>query len=442
MTPTDDAPGESAAQSMQSDTASGASATLAPTRARTVLVTALVFIQMGVPASWMAIIPLHLKDLGFSAAQIANVFGSFSLASILSPWIAGQLADRVTSAQRVIIACNLLNAGVLWTAASQRAYLPLLVLLAGSAMLWAPTFVLTTHITLRYLNERRERFGSIRMFGTVGWVIGSLAIAGWLSRPAWIPGAASATLSDGLRMSAIAALIAAGICLIVPHVATPAREARTKLALVVALRALRDRRVAVVMGVSFALALTSPFVYPVGGIFLRDMGFSDASIPSLLSTGQMVEVAAFALLTLMLKRFGFKTLFLMGVACWALRFAVWSVGAPAWLVVLSFGIHGICYAYVIGLGQMIVDQCAAADARASAQGLHLLLTSGLPVWPANMIAAAATTLCTTTNASGESTVNYRLMFIVPAIVCAIATLIFALAFPNRPHDIRSASAPA
>jgi hypothetical protein len=265
------------------------------------------------------------------------------------------------------------------------------------------------------------------MFGTAGWVAGSLAIGTWLHRPEWLPMARDATLADGMRLAAFASLLAAGLSAILP-LTPPARNAANRIAAFAAIGLLRKPDVAVLMAVTFLVSLTQPYVHPHGGLFLRTLGVPDQQIAPLLSLGQMVEVGAFLALAWLLTRFSFRTVFLIGLTCWVLRFAIWTAGEPFWLIVVSMGLHGVCYAYVLGLGMVYLDRRASPDIRSSAQSLHLVIAFGLGMWPANWLAAQLADAYARPLPNGTVLVAYSQVFVYPLIVLLVCWIAFALAF--------------
>jgi MFS family permease len=387
----------------------------------------LMFVQHVIGGAWVPILPLHLADLGFDNARLGTLFGILSIATIVSPWVTGQIADRLLPAQYLILLLDILSAGVLWLMASETHYWRIVAYLVVWQLLYMPTFALCNHVAFSQLRDGRRNFGYVRMFGTAGWVVGSLAIGWWLHKPDWLAIARGATLADGMRLAAIASLVAAGFSVILP-MTPPARNAATRIAALGALGLLRRPDVAVLMAVTFVVSLTQPFVHPHGGLFLRTLGVSDAKIAPLLSLGQMVEVAAFLALAWLLTRFSFRAVFLIGLACWVLRFAIWTSGQPFWLVAVSMGLHGICYAYVLGLGMVYLDRRATPDIRSSAQSLHLVVAFGLGMWPANWLTAQIADAHLRVLPGGAAVVDYSQVFIYPLVVVLLCWIAFALAF--------------
>lgn len=391
---------------------------------------ALMFIQHAIAATWTPILPLHLKDLGFSNTNFGHLYGILSIATILSPWITGQIADRLLSAPKVIAISNVLAAIAMWLLASETRYSVILPLLFAFQLLYMPTFALCNHIAFSRLRDGARNFGYVRMFGTAGWVSGALLMTLWLHKPDWLPGAAHARVADGLRMGACIALLTALLSCLLPGT-PPARHAQRRFAGLGALALIRQPDVGVLILVSFLISLTLPFVHPHGGLFLRSLGVEDANVGFILSFGQMLEVFGFLAMSTLIRRFTFKTLVLIGLTAWVLRFAIWTIGEPFWMVGISMALHGVSYAYVFGLGMSYLDQRASADVRSSVQSLHLVVTSGLGMWPANLLAAW---VCDAFRLpSGD--VNYLYVFWVPLAIASFCWLLFATLFriPDQPR---------
>ena len=409
-----------------------------PAFGATAMIAFMMYMQHALPASWSTILPLHVQDLGFSRHEIGHIFGVISLAPLIAPWIGGQLADRVFTSQTVIIICNLLNAVVLWAASYQTQFWPLLILCSLSSTLWIPTFALTTHIAMRHLHRTPQNFGSIRLFGTAGWVSTTLLIGFWIGKPEWLPGGASATLSDGFRISAVWSLLATVVCALSPRTPPEPANGSPRFAAASAAKVLRDPQVFAVLLAGILLALTIAFVNPMGGLFLRSLGVADSRIPPIVATGQMVELVAFASIAMLVRRIGFKWLFAIGVAMWSVRMTIFAIGDPLPLVILAFASHGICYAWTVGLSNMIIAERCPPDARATAQSLYLVLTVGIPTWPSNQFAAWLSETCSTMTATGATAVNYHIVFIVPAVACAACLALFIALFPStRPLAART-----
>jgi hypothetical protein len=283
-------------------------------------------------------------------------------------------------------------------------------------------------IVFRHLADRDREFGRVRLWGTASWVVVAALLGLWLSKHTWLPGAQPAETADSLRLGAIVSAILAFYCLTLPATPPENSDRRSHVAALGALRMLRERSCAVLMLVSFLLAIGMPFAYPFGSLFLSSLGVPDAAVSPLMSIGQIGEIVAFLLLAFSLRRLGFKATFLIGVASWALRFGIWSLGGPWPLVVAAISLNGLCYAFVLGLGQMFVDQRSDPDARASAQSMHQVITFGVGMWLGNVIGGAALDFFQRRLPDGILVTNFTQFYFWPALGAAACFIIFAVLF--------------
>lgn len=406
-------------------------------RGRLVVLALMLFLEHAILGAWVPLLQLHLRSCGFTGSQIASCYATLASAAIIAPWVAGQLADRVLPAQVVMFISHLFGAVLLWWTAGCTRFQTVWVLLQLNALVYMPTLALSNLIAFRHLADREQEFGHVRLWGTASWIIVAGLLGVWLSRPGWLPPAAEAGPVDGLRLGAVLAVTLAVFSLALPK--TPPEKTRgSRLAALGALKLLRDRSCAVLLLVSFLLALAMPFVYPFGSLFLRSLGVGAAGVAPLMALGQAGEIIAFFILGTALRRWGVKLTFLIGIAGWALRFAIWSLGGPWPLIVASLGLHGACYAFVFGLGQMFVDHQAEPDTRASAQTLHLVITFGVGSWLGNLLAGLTFDHYQATGGPAD----FRHFYLWPAIGSAVCLLIFGLFFRTpRRHATPPPAAP-
>jgi nucleoside transporter len=402
----------------------------------------MLFLQHAVLGAWVPLLQLHLQDLNFTGTQIGSLYATLAIASIIAPWLGGQLADRVMPAQWVMFISHGCGAVLLWRIAASTSYQTILILMFLNAMVHMPTLALSNLIVFRHLVDRDREFGRVRLWGTASWVVVALALGVWLGRPTWLPAARHAETADSLRLAALVSAILAVYCLGLPTTAPPGAGRRSGLAALGALRLLRDRSCAVLLLVSFLLALGMPFAYPFGSLFISSRGVPDAAVAPLMSIGQVGEILAFLVLAFALRHLGFKATFLVGVAAWALRFGIWALGGPWPALVFAISLNGLCYAFVLGLGQMFVDRHAALDSRASAQSLHQVITFGVGMWLGNLIGGAAADFFQRELPDGTLVTDFTQFYFWPALGAAACFVIFAALFRTpTPRESRPESPP-
>jgi len=158
----------------------------------------------------------------------------------------------------------------------------------------------------------------------------------------------------------------------------------------------------------FYFILTGPFLYKIG--------IAPGSAPAWMAIAQAAEIGTMIFLPRMLKAWGIRGTMMVGILAWPLRYAVFAMGGPLWLVLASLSLHGLCYVCFFTASYIYVDQVAPVDVRASAQGLiaFVLLGAGLVVgsWFAGFVSDAFRV---------GDVVDYTKVFLVPlvlTIVCA------------------------
>ncbi|MCW1805133.1 MFS transporter [Brachybacterium squillarum] len=147
------------------------------TRAR---LSTMMFLEFFVWGAWFVTLGTYLAtDLQASGSQISLAFLTQSLGAILAPFIVGLIADRFFAAQRILGVLHLVSAVMLFLAGRQEEFGPFFVLALLAMVSFMPTLALANSISFRRLASPEKQFPSIRVFGTIGWIIAGLLI-GWL----------------------------------------------------------------------------------------------------------------------------------------------------------------------------------------------------------------------------------------------------------------------
>jgi len=420
---------------MRDAAAAGAGAAPADMPTRTslpqlVALCVLIFLDHAVLGAWFPILPVHLKALGFSTGQVTLMFAIITFPGIVSPWIGGYVADRLLSPERTVAVAQAACALLFWLAADQTAFAPIGVLLLLATMIHMPTLAITNAIIFHRLAQPEREFGGVRLWGTASWVVLGFVVGAWLT-PGGSGAASSATnTADVLRIAAVLSAALTVYCCFLP--ATPPQRASRRLDFFAPLALLRIRSVAVIVGVSFVLSLTMPFVYPLASLYLKWRGASDSAVAPLLALGQVGEVLAFFGLAMVHRRLGTKRTVLVGLAAWCVRYGIWAAGGPWLLVGASLLLHGFCYAFVYGLGQVYINRNAQGDQRAGAQALYHIVAMGLPVWLGVFLANWACRTFAVADAQGEPTTDYVAVYLLALGIATVCFVSFAALFPAKP----------
>ena len=131
-----------------------------------------------------------------------------------------------------------------------------------------------------------------------------------------------------------------------------------------------------------ALQITNTF----GGTFLEDFKVSYADSfgvrhPNLLlSISQISETLFILTIPFFFRKFGIKTVMIISIFAWVLRFGLFGLGNPGdglILLVLSMIIYGMAFDFFNISGSLFVEKEADHSIMASAQGLFMLMTNGI-----------------------------------------------------------------
>ena len=347
-------------------------------RAVPLRLSAMYLIQNLIWGAQLVLLSGHMDALGFSGEQISYVFATGALAAIISPLIAGWIADRFFPGQIFAGVCYLICGPLLYFCWQQTEFAPLWRGMFLYNIIHVPTMALTNAITFRHIGDLR-RFGHIRVWGSVGWLSISWSLSLYLRFwESWTPG--ESHLGDGLLIAGILSIVMGLYCFTLPHT-PPSRGARNPYAFLEAFRLLRQRNFAALLGTSFVVALTSPFVFNFSFIFLVDAERGPGMAPSAanlaLSLGQVMEVPLLLTLGLLLKRLGMRLTLFLGLMAQVLRVGGLALGEPLWLVVGAQLFNGFFITFFYIASAVAVEQLSPDDIRASAQGLLVFISWGI-----------------------------------------------------------------
>ncbi len=382
---------------------------------------AMMFLQYAIWGAWAPVLSAYLQgELGFSGTQAGLIYSLLPLATIIAPFIGGQLADRYFAAERVIAVLQLAGGGLLLWAARLTDYGTLVAAMLIYCLLYAPTLALTNSIAMANLDSSEDEFGRVRVWGTIGWIAAGLGLSFWRN----LAGDGLAMQGDMLVLAGAVSVAMAFQSLLLPHT-PPDKSAKSPWAFLEALGMLKDRNFAIFMAISFVVATELQFYYVLTGPFLVSdtIGISAANLSGVMTIAQVAEILVMAVvLSWFLKKYGMRNTLALGVIAWPIRYVIFAIGSPWWLVVASLTLHGFCYVFFFVAAFIYVDTIAPTDVRASAQSLIAIATLGVGSFVGSNFAGYVQNRFTDNGVTDWSTV-----FLVPCaitILCAVAYLLF------------------
>jgi NHS family xanthosine MFS transporter len=342
------------------------------------------FLQFFVWGAWLISLGGYMiNTLGFSGGVVGSVYATMGLASLFMPALLGMVADKWVNAERVLGACHIAGAALLFWASTETDPNTLYWIMLLNSMAYMPTIALNNTVSYHILKQNGfdvvKDFPPIRVWGTVGficamWVVDLL---GWNKSPMQ------------LYVSSISALLLGIYALTMPKCPPTKTKEKTSLATSLGFDAFalfKKPRMAVffifAMLLGAALQITNTFGEP----FLHDFdklyadSFAVQHPGLLMSISQISETLFILTIPFFLQRFGIKKVMLISIFAWVLRFALFGIGNPGsglYLLVLSMIIYGMAFDFFNISGSLVVEKEADVKIRASAQGLFMLMTNGL-----------------------------------------------------------------
>jgi nucleoside transporter len=363
----------------------------------------MMFLQYAIWGAWLPFLWSFLSEhRGMGGEQIGNLFAAGAAGAILAPFFAGQIADRWFDTEKYLALSHLVGAALIWNLASVESYEGFLLFSFLYSLAYAPTMPLSNSLAFHHLADRDREFGSVRLWGTFGWIAVGIAMGHWLAfahtpldaDDAAVHAAQVAGKVDSFRLSAILGTLMALYCLTLPHT-PPARHAERRNATFEALGEVRRQPLLTL----FLLAVPVSCIHQF--YFVHTEGFLHAKLhpPAFFETvfgaggggfmtiGQMTEVLVLGSMPLLATRLSRKTLLAVGLLAYAARMALFAFAQDSSeLLLLGVALHGVIFGCFIFLAFMIVDEHTTPDVRASAQSLFNLVIVGIGVIVGSKIA--------------------------------------------------------
>jgi nucleoside transporter len=350
----------------------------------------MMFLNYVVWGSWYVTIGTYLTaTLKFSATEAGAVFGTTALASMISPFFVGMVADRFFPSEKVLAGLHLLGAVLLWGVTQATSFAAVYSIMLAYCLCYFPTIALTNSLTLRQLTDAGGEFPFIRMFATIGWIaigqtIGNLGIE---------------TTSTPFLLAAGTSVIMALYCLTLPHTPPTGKGQRITARALLGLDALvmlknRPYLVFVIASVLACIPLTFYFVFT--NAYLNDVGVVNAA--GKMTLGQVSEVGVMLLMPFIFRRITVRGVLILGLLCWSVRYgllAAGNAGPAVWMFYLAILLHGFCFDFFFMTGQLYTDQEAPAHLRGTAQGFLTFLTYGVGMFIGSLLSGGALDFFTT-----------------------------------------------
>lgn len=379
----------------------------------------MMFLEFAVRGAWAPVLSARLLGpLGMSGRQVGWIYAAVPIACIVTPLVVGPIVDRYLATEWVLAGAHLISGVALLLATWETRFPRLLALVGIHALCFAPTLALANSLAFSRMTHAESEFYWVRVWGSISWVLAGWTLAVWRR---W--GRPFERGSDALFLAAILSLLTAAFCAFcLPHTPpSPGKAPWTQ-----ALAILSDLKIVTFLFLSFVVTAQLQYYYMGTSRFLEEIGLRTATIPAVMTIAQLAEIAAEAqVLPWILPRLGYQGTLTVGVALWAILYAVYWIGRPRWLVIVSMALHGFAFAFFLDAGTIYVNRIAPSQLRGSAQSLYVVVTLGLGLFLGTQCTGRVLDRLRT-----ETGHRWRAIFAIPCAVLTVCAIAFVLFFED------------
>jgi PPP family 3-phenylpropionic acid transporter len=309
---------------------------------------------------------LYLAARGFGAVEIATVMAMPQLARIAAPTFWGWLADRSGAGRAIVFGSGVaLVAGYPLIGAAEGVLAVALVMLAMS-LLSAGALPIVEALTLSSLEGRGERYGPIRMWGSIGFIAGVLGTGMWLDAHA---------PSSLLGVVGVLAAITLAVSLLLPpaRASVGAGGAEARLGDV-----LRRADVIALLAACSCMSAAHGALYGFFSWHAEALGYSKTAIGALWTLGVVAEIVVFLAWPQLARRYSLRGLLITAFLCAAARFAAigWGTHVLA-LLILAQLLHAASFGVFHAASVAAVHRLFTGRLQARGQTLYSSLSYGL-----------------------------------------------------------------
>jgi MFS transporter, NHS family, xanthosine permease len=345
------------------------------------------FLQFFIWGAWLLTIGAYwFQNKQWSGTGFGAIFSTMGIASLFMPSITGIIADKWINAEKLYGMLQIAGAVVLFAVPMVDSPTVMFWVMLLNMIFYMPTIALA--ITVAYNALKGEGadvvrdYPPIRVWGTIGFIIAlwTVSLLHLETSSGQFYVASGASLLLGLYAFTLPKCpprlgVAQGVSLV-------DRLGLTSFAL------FRQRNMAVFLLFAMLLGAALQLTNAYGDTFLHDFAkvtqYQDTvavKYPAIImSISQISETLFILAIPFFLRRFGIKTVMVISMLAWFLRFGLFAYGDPGsglWMIIASCIVYGMAFDFFNISGSLFVETQCDPKIRASAQGLFMLMTNGV-----------------------------------------------------------------
>jgi PPP family 3-phenylpropionic acid transporter len=300
---------------------------------------------------------LYLQSIGISAGRIAVLMSLGQFMRLLAPLLWSWLADSGGRRVRIVVVSTAAALASFSVVFLTRDFVGLLIGMAVLHFFWSASLPLVEALTLGHLEATPERYGRIRLWGSVGFIVAVMGVGLLLD---------SAPISAQLWVSWVLLLGAFASALTLAETQRHAGQVAGPI-----LDVVRQRKVSFLLGAGLLMSAAHGALYVFYSIHLVGQGYGKTLVGLLWTLGVVVEIVVFLFMPRILAHVSLRQILLACFALAALRFLLigWAVGFLAVLVFAQL-LHGASFGAHHAATMAALNRWFASGQQARAQALY------------------------------------------------------------------------
>jgi len=264
---------------------------------------------------------LYLKSIHFDAIEIAILMSVQPVMRMIAPNLWGWLADHTGNRLLVVQIAAAMSALFYLGVFATTSFWGMLLVLGLMSFFWSASMPLVEATTLSYLGKHSARYGRIRSWGSIGFIVSvvGLGYAFDYIAIAWL-------LWAGL-VCEIGILLFARQIPPTEVVAHPTDRQTIK-------QIVMQPRVLALFGACFLMSVAHGPYYTFYSIYLVEHGYAKSAVGGLWALGVICEIGVFFLMPWLVRRYGFNRILLVSFGLAVLRFMLIGWGVDFLLLLL------------------------------------------------------------------------------------------------------------
>jgi nucleoside transporter len=367
----------------------------------------------------------HLHATGL---QIGAAYSALAIATMISPFFVGMIADRFFAAQRIMGVLHLVGALLLFLATRITDNTAFYWVILFYSLLYMPTIALSNSVAFNQMTDPGKQFPWIRVFGTLGWIVAGLLIGnlGWEKTYYTFYLAAGVSAALGL------------FSFVLPNTPPKANAAGTSASKALGTEAFvlfKYKPYLIFFIAAVLVCIPLSFYYGFANPFLNELGMHNAAGKMIL--GQVSEAVFILAIPFLFTNIGVKNMLLLGMTAWILRyvcFAYGNIGANEWMLYAGIILHGVCYDFFFVTGYMYTEKKAGEKIKNAAQGLFTFATYGVGMFIGTWFSGYIVDKHVLT----PETHDWKGIWFVPALIACGVLIYFILFFREKKEIVQTA----